>query len=111
MTRTEELMADVTGALSSAVLAVTALVLLMGLVHAARAGRSAGPAFAASVGLALEFLLAGGLVRLSGLESLTAVGMVAGIVVVRIAIRRGIALSAMAADFGATPAFRARTRG
>lgn len=111
MTGFEDLMAEGSRALSSAVLAVAALVLLVGLVRAARAGRSAGTAFAESVGLALEFLLAGGLVRLSGLQSLEAVGMVAGVVAIRIAIRRGIALSARVSDFDATPAFRAPPRG
>lgn len=104
-------MAEGSRALSTVMLGVAALVLLVGLVRAAQAGRSAGPAFADSMGLALEFLLAGGLVRLSGLADLEAVGMVAAIVVLRIAIRRGIALGAMAADFGASSAFRSRARG
>jgi uncharacterized membrane protein len=68
-------------------------VLLTGLVRAVVRLREAGSVLAAHAGLALELLLAAGLVRLASLDSLRALATVALLVAVRQVLGRGIRLA------------------
>lgn len=75
-------------------------VITVGLLRAGLAGR-AGPAeLAASVSLGLEFLLAAGLLRLSAIDDLAGLGVVAAIVVLRRIIGAGIRFALRALDAG-----------
>ena len=76
------------------------LIIVLGLPAALAAGRHTGARLAAAIGLAVEFLLAGGLLRLATLDDFMAVGMVAAIVAVRSAIRYGIRFAVRAEDLG-----------
>lgn len=69
---------------------IAATVIAAGVLHAA-AGRphAAAGRFAVALALALEFLLAAGLLRLSTLD-LPALGIVAAVIVVRQILARGV---------------------
>lgn len=75
---------------------VAALVLVWGTVAAARSRARAGAVFAAHTALALDFLLAAGIVRLAAVESLRQLGTVAAIIVVRKVVTHGIRAGARA---------------
>ena len=79
-----------------------AIVLATAVLEIARAPGAARRLLAERAGLALELLLAAGLLRLAALDSLEAYAMVATIIVIRQLIGRGI--KAVAAPGGATNA-------
>jgi len=85
-------------ALASVPFAVAVLVITTGLVRAVAAGRGAPARIAASVGLGLEFLLAAGLLRLSAVDDLEALGAVAAIVVLRKVITAGLRFGVQALE-------------
>jgi len=91
-------------ALATIPLAVAIGVITLGLVRAVAAGRRAPARIAASVGLALEFLLAAGLLRLSAIDDLQALGAVAAIVALRKLITAGLRFGVRALE----PAAQAR---
>lgn len=70
--------------------AAGAIVLISGLVHAALMPRDAPRAFARSVVLALEFLLAAGLLRLGETMTFTGLAAVAGVVATRRVVGLGL---------------------
>jgi uncharacterized membrane protein len=73
------------------------LVLVAGVLAGVRAGTGrAGAVFAAHTALALELLVAAGLIRLAATDSLRALGTVAAIIAVRQVITRGIRFGARA---------------
>lgn len=76
--------------LASVATAAGAIVLLSGLVHAALRPRDAARVVARSVVLALEFLLAAGLLRLGGTMTFTGLAAVAGVVATRRIIALGL---------------------
>lgn len=83
-------MNGVRGHAAEATVLVAAAIVAVGLLRAVAArGAAAAVTFGGALSLALEFLLAGGLIRLSGL-SLPGLGAVAVVVVVRQVIARGI---------------------
>ena len=71
------------------VTAAAVVVVAVGVISAPASG-SPGKAFARGAGLALEFLLAAGLIRLASLDSLLSLASVAAIIAVRQVIGRGI---------------------
>jgi len=75
-------------ALASLATAAGAVILLSGLARAALAPRDAAGTFARSVILALEFLLAAGLLRLGATMTFTGLAVVVAV----IATRRGVGL-------------------
>jgi hypothetical protein len=83
---------------------IALLVFALGLVHAA-GGRHPGlPMFAAAIRLAVEFLLAGGLLRLASLSTYGALATAAAIVLVRKLIALGLAWAIQAQASGPPPA-------
>jgi uncharacterized membrane protein len=76
------------------------VVVAVGLARAPAAGRAAPAEIAAALGLALEFLLAAGLLRLSAIEHVRELAAVAVIVLMRRALSFGLqsALRALDAD-------------
>ena len=81
------------------------LVIAVGVLRVPAAGR-AGPAeLAASLSLGLEFLLAGGLLRLASLDTFGALAVVAAVVLLRRLIGLGIAfgLRALGPPFARSP--------
>jgi len=85
-------------ALASIPVAGAVLVLTAGLLRAVAAGRGAPAQITASVGLGLEFLLAAGLLRLSAVDDLEALGAVASIIVLRKVITAGLRFGARALE-------------
>ncbi len=81
---------------AAAITAAAALVLLGGALAALRTPRRAGLTFATHTALALELLLAAGVLRLAAVESLESLGAVAAIVAIRQLIGRGIRSGAAA---------------
>lgn len=77
--------------------AIAVLVVAVGLARLPAAGRAAPAALAATIGLALEFLLAAGLLRLSAINGLSALAAVAAIVLLRKLVSSGIRLALRAA--------------
>jgi uncharacterized membrane protein len=79
--------------------AIAVTVAAVGLLRAPAAGRAAPAELAAALALALEFLLAAGLLRLSGRDDYEALAVVASIVLLRKLISTGIrfALQALGA--------------
>lgn len=70
--------------------AAGAVILLSGLVRAALAPRDAARTFARSVVLALEFLLAAGLLRLGATTTFTGLATVVGVIVTRRLVATGL---------------------
>lgn len=80
----------VLGPTAPPLLLLGAAIIAVGLVRAVRThSRASAVLFGSALALALEFLLAGGILRLSTLR-LPALGLVAAVVVVRQIIGRGI---------------------
>ncbi len=77
-------------AVASLATAAGAVILLSGLVRAALAPRDAAGTFARSVALALEFLLAAGLLRLGEAMTFTALATVVGVIATRRLVGTGI---------------------
>ncbi len=75
---------------------IAVMVILIGLVRAAAAGKAAPAELAASLGLGLEFFLAAGLLRLSAIDDFGALAVVAAIVVLRKLISTGIRFAVQA---------------
>ena len=76
-------MSGVTGALASLCVAAGALVLLSGMVRSALAPGHAAARFARAVPLALEFLLAAGLLRLGDAMTAETLATAVAIIVLR----------------------------
>ena len=79
---------------------VAVLVVVVGLVRLPTAGKAAPAKLAASIRLALEFLLAAGLLRLSAIDSYTALTAVAAIALVRKLVATGMRFSLQAIGMG-----------
>lgn len=77
-------------ALAPLATAAGTVILLSGLVRAALAPRDAAPVFARSVILALEFLLAAGLLRLGTTMTFTGLATVVGVIVTRRLVATGL---------------------
>ena len=73
-----------------------AVVLVLGVLAAARSPRRAGERFAVHAAFALELFLAAGLIRLAALDSLRALATVAVTVAVRQVLARGVRAGARA---------------
>ena len=88
MTGRLEALAD---ALASTALVMAVVVVAVGVLRTAAGGRAAAAAeLGASLALALEFLLAGGLLRLSFVDTFSGLAAVAAIVVLRRVISTGV---------------------
>jgi uncharacterized membrane protein len=70
--------------------AIAVVVITVGVVRSAGAGRAAPAELAAALGLGLEFLLAAGLLRLSAIDDPLGLAAVAAIVLLRRLITTGI---------------------
>lgn len=75
-------------------IALAVLVLAVGVPRALAAGESAPGRLAQSLRLALEFLLAGGLLKLGARPGLPALGLVAFVILIRQVIGRGVGYAA-----------------
>jgi uncharacterized membrane protein len=82
---------EVVGALATACTAIALLVFVVGAVRSSRHPRQGVAELVAAIGLTLEFLLAGGLLRLSSTRAWTALAVAALIVVVRKVVGAGLA--------------------
>lgn len=82
--------AAIVDGLSTLTAAMAAVVLVAGVARALRAGPGSLGTLAGQAALALELLLAGGLVRLGSTESFPALGAIAAIVAVRQVVARGL---------------------
>lgn len=78
--------------------AIALLVILVGLGRAVIAPGHAAGSLAQSFGLALEFLLAAGLLRLAALQDLRSLGLAAFIVLLRRVISAGVRFSVRAVE-------------
>lgn len=76
--------------LAALTLAAGALVVALGVVRAVIRPRAAAASFARAVVLALEFFLAGGLLRLGEAMTSTALATVAAIIATRQVVSRGV---------------------
>ena len=99
---TESLLLDA----AAVVTTMATLVLAVAVARAAPRGRSGARPLLEGVGLALEFLLAAGLLRLATLDDFGALGLVAAVVLLRRLISHGLqsgvrALEAPPASVGA----------
>lgn len=74
--------------------AVAVLVVAVGVPRTLRAGRAAPATLGETLRLALEFLLAAGLLRLALRPGLALLGVTLGIIVIRQVIARGVAYAA-----------------
>ena len=83
-------MSGLAGALASLAVAAGALVLVSGVVRAALAPAQAAARFARAVPLALEFLLAAGLLRLGEAMTAETLGTAVAIIFVRRFIAAGL---------------------
>ena len=70
--------------------AIAVLIISVGLLRTLAFGRLAPAQLAASLALALEFLLAAGLIRLAAVDNFAVLGVVALIIVVRRIIALGV---------------------
>jgi uncharacterized membrane protein len=73
--------------------ALAIVVAAVGLARVPASGRGGPAELAAALALALEFLLAAGLLRLSAIDDFTALGAVAAIVLLRKLIATGLRLA------------------
>ena len=78
------------GALAGLAAAAGTVVLLAGLLQAARAPRHAAAVFARAVILALEFFLAAGLLRLGATMTFTGLATVVGVIATRRLVATGL---------------------
>lgn len=83
---------------AAVITAFAAVVLLAGALAAVRSSGGAGRTFAAHTALALELLLAAGVLRLAAVETLESLATVAAIVAVRQVIGLGIRSGAAASE-------------
>ena len=84
------LSAEVMMAAASLPFAIAVLVIAIAIVRVVPSGRAAPAELAGGLALALEFLLAAGLLRLAAVDELRMLGVVALIVVVRQTISAGV---------------------
>ena len=88
---------ELTAAAATAIVAFACLVIVVSSVTSFRAGRHTGRLFATQLGIALEFLLAAGLIRLAGVDTFAMLGITAAIIAVRRTIVLGLGYAAKAA--------------
>ena len=81
---------------AAVIFAMAILVFTVGLLRVAPSGRAGALEFSAGLGLALEFLLAAGLIRLAAIDSFRALGLVAAILIVRKFASAGLRLGVRA---------------
>jgi uncharacterized membrane protein len=74
---------EVLGVASVIPLAIGALIIVVGVLSAARSGLHTARAFSTFLGLGLEFLLAAGLIRLAQQNTFEMLGIAAAIIVAR----------------------------
>jgi hypothetical protein len=79
-------------------LAIAAAIIILGACFSLFAGKRTAAVFAQQIMLGLEFLLAGGLIRLASAQGFRMLGVVAAIIVVRRTISIGIRFGVRAAD-------------
>ena len=96
MTAAARLPAELVGPPSALVVGAAALVLLAGLLAAARAPGQAGASFAPHARLTLDLLLAAGLIRLASADGYRALLTVAVVVALRQVLARGVRFGAAA---------------
>lgn len=99
--------ADLLDALAVVPFAVAGVVVAVGVARLPAAGRAAPAEFAAALGLALEFLLAAGLLRLDALPNFERIAAVGAIVVVREVIGVGLRLGLRAVGVASGGTLRA----
>lgn len=96
MIASAQLSAELTSAVTTAIVAFAALIVFAGSLSSLRAGRHSGRLLATYIGIGLEFFLAAGLIRLASAETFEAIGLAAAIIAVRKTVALGLGYAARA---------------